>query len=483
MQPEHTDVVLFFENHEISKEMLLAEFEAVLDHVVSVPEFEDQTVEAAFVRVNENLHATAIVFFKIAFVRGGGADPKWNVPLEHMASNSSTGPDLGAGKIRLACYSQCPVAWHQKQLWDPAMSPGHNTFMQIRIALVNNRLGLTHVPAALAPEGTSGNPQALPSLGMDQAVSVPQKKFGAEAQVLSAEQTAERKRIAEHIKSQRLHIATLKNKRNEDIAKLKSEFQKQLRHHQQTAQQLERQCQEQTERADRFKTLLQEQVRNIKQERERAAAQLSEARTQDVGEQFDILQQKFDLELQAKIGAETAELKEMLEMRNVELFYREEQMTALRDEIANLRQEKVRLLNQGANSYLEQLSEAGVDFVAHHPGAGHLSISAADVGEYLDSPQRFAAKKCYVDSELYGVWLEHYNDPVCQADVDVSGEGDSFPCGRSLERVEIPNQYVANFSNRCPEHQNQATFVDAQAGNDDKQESQQCEPIPIQRGA
>lgn len=482
MQAEHTDVVLFFEDHEISKEMLLAEFEAVLDHVVSVPEFEDQTVEAAFVRVNENLHATAIVFFKIDFVRGGGADPKWNVPLEHMASNSGAGPDLGAGKIRLACYSQCPVAWHQKQLWDPAMSPGHNTFMQVRTALAANRLGLKHVPAALAPQGTSANPQALPSLGMDQAVSAPQKKVATQTQPLSAEQVEERKRIAEHIKSQRLHIATLKNKRNEDIAKLKSEFQKQLRHHQQTAQQLERQCQEQTERADRFKALLQEQVRNIKRERQRAAEQLSEARTQDVGEQFDILQQKFDLELRAKLDAETAELKEMLEMRNVELFYREEQMTALRDEIANLRQEKVRLLNQGANSYLEQLKDAGVDFVAHHPGAGHLSIDASDVGEYLDSPQRYAAKKCYVDPELYAVWLEHYNDPVCQAEVDVSGEGDSFPCGRSLERVEIPNQYVANFSNRCPEHQNQATFVDAQAGNDDKQE-QQRQPIPLQRGA
>ncbi len=131
----------------------------------------------------------------------------------------------------------------------------------------------------------------------------------------------------------------------------------------------------------------------------------------------------------------------------------------------------------------DRLQDAGVDFVAHHPGAGHLSIAAADVGEYLDSPQRYAAKKCYVDADLYKVWLEHYNDPVCQADVDVSGEGDSFPCGRSLERVEIPNQYVENFSNRCPEHQNQASFVDAQAGNDDKQEQQESQPIPMRRGA
>ncbi len=465
MQTEYTDVVLFFEDHQVSKTMLLPEFEAILDHVVTVPECEEQNAQLAYVRVDQHLDIRAIVLFKLQFDSRGSADPKWNLPLDHMASNASAGPDLGGGRIRLACYSQCPIPWHQKQLWDPVMAPANNSFAQIRERIAENSLQLPRVPKPAAPKNREADP---PALSMDQAV--PSKRSVAAARQAAGQprrrrNDAQRDRIAQMVKSQRLHIATLKNKRKEDAAKLKAEFRKRVAQFEKQFAELKGELGEQQNRASRYKALLEEQVNSIRHERERYAAQLQEVRsTQDSSDQLEELQQKYELELTARVEAETAELKEMLEMRNVELFYREEQMTTLRDEIANLRKEKVRLLNQNANTYLEQLAEAGVDFVAHHPGAGHLSIPLADVGRYLDDPQGFAAKKCYVDVTLYQQWLEHYNDPVCQAHVELDGE--SFPCGRHVDRVDIPNQFVATFSDRCPEHQRQSSLVDSQATND-----------------
>jgi len=463
MPNDHTDVVLFFDDLNISKEMLLPEFEAVLDHVVSMPELASQRAQAAYVRANPYLQVQAIVFFTLEFDKNGVADPKWNLPLEHLASNSSFGPDLGAGKVRLACFSQCPIPWHQKQLWDPVMSPSLNTFVQIRNAVANNRLGLVarlkEAPAAEPKTATTAEP---PSLNLSQRVennvASAQKVGDQNANQAAAGSGAgiraeQRDRIAQLIKSQRFHIATLKNQRQEDHSRLKREFQKQLSQYDRRAGQLDQKYQEQKELADSYKELLDEQVDNLRVDRERFAIQLQEARSAEGSEQLAILQKQFAAELQARVEADTAELKQMLEKRNVELFYREEQMTALREEIANLRQEKVRLLNQGANSYLEQLTDAGVDLVAHHDGAGHISIPVAEVGEYLDSPQAYVAKKCYVEPELYEQWLEHYSDPVCQAPVNMGDDQESFPCGRQVSRVEIPNQYVSGFNDRCPEHQ------------------------------
>lgn len=469
MQGEHTDVVLFFDDLSISKEMLVPEFEAVLDHVVSMPELEGQRVNAAYVRVGAQLQVNAVVLFTLSFDDAGVADPKWNLPLEHLATNSSTGPDLGGGRIRLACFSQCPIPWHQKQLWDPVMSPSHNTLVQIRNAITSNKLGLECVEAATETP-------APPALSMAQSVAAPR------AAAVPQLQSEQRDRIAQLIKSQRLHIATLKNKRAEDRSRLKQEFQKQLSRYDRRTGQLEQQCKDHQARAERFKSLLDKQVQNIKTERERFSLELQAARSADGNDQLAKLQQQFSLELQARVDAETVELKEMLEKRNVELFYREEQMTGLREEIAALRQERVRLLNQGASSYLEQLADAGVDFVAHHDGVGHLSIAASEVGEYLSSPQEFAAQKCGVSLQHYQQWLEHVGDPVCQAQVTMDGDGESFPCGRQVATVDNPSQFVAQYNDRCPEHQHQPCFTSTDAINDSVAEQQEASQR-LRRGA
>ena len=63
----------------------------------------DQEAKAVYVVLNNQLQVEALVFFLIYFDDEGRADPEWNLPVERLASISGSGPDLGAGAIRLSC--------------------------------------------------------------------------------------------------------------------------------------------------------------------------------------------------------------------------------------------------------------------------------------------------------------------------------------------------------------------------------------------
>src|SRR5690606_17757487 len=136
------EAVLFFNEQGVCKQMLLPEFEALLDGVVSMPEFADQQMRMVYVLINPRLLIRSAVFFYLDFDEKGVADTGWNLPLRHLAENAGRGPDLGAGPIRLACRSQCPVSWHQMHLWDPSLAPGKNDLVVIRDVVKRNALGL-----------------------------------------------------------------------------------------------------------------------------------------------------------------------------------------------------------------------------------------------------------------------------------------------------------------------------------------------------
>ena len=136
----------------VSKEMMYTEFEAVLDGVVGLDDFAGQTKKAGFVIVNDQLQAIACALFIIQFDKNGCADKTWNIPLRHLAEAGGMGPDMGAGPIRLACRSQCSVAWHQGSMWDPNMQAGSNTFVEIRDAITRNRLCLVKGNGPAAPQ-------------------------------------------------------------------------------------------------------------------------------------------------------------------------------------------------------------------------------------------------------------------------------------------------------------------------------------------
>ena len=61
--PTSYDAVLFVDHNKVVKEMLLTEFEAVLDGVVGEPDFSNSTAHAVYLKVNRRLDIIGAVFF------------------------------------------------------------------------------------------------------------------------------------------------------------------------------------------------------------------------------------------------------------------------------------------------------------------------------------------------------------------------------------------------------------------------------------
>src|SRR5690606_25183244 len=103
--PEQLEAVFLFQGDSVAREMLYREFEAILDGFVPVTEYAGGLAKAVYVQVNPDLMMSAAVFFILAFDDKGMIDRRWNVPLQQLAASAARGPDLGAGPIRLACFS------------------------------------------------------------------------------------------------------------------------------------------------------------------------------------------------------------------------------------------------------------------------------------------------------------------------------------------------------------------------------------------
>ncbi|PIE41228.1 MAG: hypothetical protein CSA49_04450, partial [Gammaproteobacteria bacterium] len=430
------EAVLFFEGDSISKEMTYSEFEAVLDGVVGLNDLAGDQVSAAYVHVNGHLKVSACVLFKINFDRLGFADKSWNIPLRHLADTAARGPDMGAGPIRLACKSQCSVSWHQPQLWDPVMTAHNNTFAKIHDAVANNRLCLpttgepefldsafatenqwtmAEVPLSAASE--SAQPlKEPPVLSVDESFDgtyVDDQELGLTESLLEALESAHRKKMASLIRQQHLHVKTMQNEHQQELAKLKLNYEQSLQqleidvarlanlheslHSQNIA--LREQNEAQRRQLETFK-----KTRNIELQKAEAYEK----------QQVDALRSQYEELMAQRVAEETAKLKEQIELRNMELMHRHEVAKKLREELCDLRRDKLRLVNDGGDKFLDRLEALGISFIAFHPGAGRISILLKDMGAYMENPIGFAADRCLVSEEHYRVWLEHYHNPVCQ---------------------------------------------------------------------
>lgn len=439
---EQLEAVFLFQEEQISRELLYPEFEAILDGFIPVPDFANTAAKAAYVQVDHSLCVTGVVFFLLGFDANGMVDRRWNVPLRQLIETAGSGPDMGAGAIRLACYSQCSIAWHQKNLWDPLMQRGNNSFVAMRKAVKANRLGLIVKPALVKESKPVAPVQAVRSAQEAELeqIALEQKLHDHYAQQL-------RDKTAMLIKEQRLHIATMMNQHQAKLHALQHEHQQRLLAYQQKHQQFEQQNKELAERNRHLKDTLDVQANKIEGMREYFAHKLKAAQ-QDESSQVQVLQDNFTLELDAKIQAATAELREMLDMREVELFYRHQNESALKDEIVNLKRENQQLLKNSGDQLLGRLTKAGVNLVVFLPGLGEIAIALDDIGRYLEDPQAYAADKAGVNQAVYIAWLEHHKSPCCNA-VDPRGH----LCGRSITMIETPLEFHPGESDRCAQHQ------------------------------
>jgi hypothetical protein len=413
MTNEQTDIVLFFSDGEISQQMLLPEFDALLDQVISLPEYADTEMKLAYVKVNRALKVTAAVLFLLKFDHHGAADKRWNLALDHLAQHTPYGPDLGAGPIRLSCRSQCSVAWHQQQLWDPNLELADNTLKRIAEAVSRNTLGLKFesVPQAKEPEN-------------------------------------KRSALADQIKQQRLQIAALKNRDRERARQWQRDAQHRIKALESKLKEAQGEKKQAEKNAQRFQALLRQQEKRLHEDRAQYSNALRKTREVDADE-LAALEQRLEREYEAARVNAVNELETQLAVKSMELAYSEELNSSLEQQLQQQQERLEKILNQNAASYLAQLEESGVRFVAFHEGAGHISLSRLDVGRYLDSPTAFAAAYCGVDKQLYRQWLAHYKMPQCSARL-ASGE----LCCEPVPRLESPEQFVAMYSDRCQKHQN-----------------------------
>ncbi len=457
MHHQNSEAVLFFDNDKIVKEMLYSEFEAVLDDVVGISEFADKNCSAVFIKINPQLKVVAAVFFTIKFMPDGSADRNWNLPLVHLSEISGRGPDLGAGTIRLACRSQCPIPWHQRSMWDPLMSAENNSFVAIRSVIARNRLGL--VEEKLPPVVTFVEPPVLQSTQQSgrPSPSVPEltNTMGAAAAENSSAifLQQERDKAARLIKRLRLQIATMGTRHRDEKSAVSVEHASAISEYQDSLAKMKKVLGAERKKNKTLKKGISEQEAEFQLVSEQFLDQVDEAKALEKS-QLAGLAKKFELELKGKIETESAQLKEMLDMREVELHYRDEQISNLRDEVSDLRGEKQRLLTEGGDKFLEKLGSSGITFVAYHPGTGHLTIPVAEAGEYLDSPTLYVAKKLFVSKARYLEWLDHYQSPVCSHS-DSSGE-----CRENIERVDGPGHFIPGKSDRCARHMLSAASYD-----------------------
>lgn len=437
--------IAFIENNAVAVEMLYSEFEAILDSFIPLPDYAGRNVQAVYIEIDSQLCITAAVFFLIQFDKSGFPDKSWNVPLQTLAESSARGPNLGAGPIRLACYTQCPVPWQQRNLWDPDLSPGTNHLTILRKAVHDNKLGLAFKPKQ--EETFVDEDDAIPTLTM-----VEEKRFEkAWREDLEDELKAKlykgfRNRLADTLKKQRLQLATVRNKHRQKLDALNREHQSRVERYKAQIDELNAQLQSQNSVVLELKATIENQAEKMANVREYFEEKLKGMKS--IGEgQLSILNQQFELEAAAKIEAATTELKEQLQLKDIEIMYLTEHQKNLNDELENLRDEKSKAQHSSGDKILDELCEAGISFVAYQTGIGHLNISKDEVTKYMDSPEAFSAEKCGVSLPTYRAWMDHFTNPCCQA---INKDGSV--CAKPVSRVTSPLDFHSGESDRCEEH-------------------------------
>lgn len=459
MSSDRYSAVLFCEKGKIAREMMYAEFEAILDSFVPLPEYSGLEIQAIYVEIAPSLKVVAAVYFLIGFDGAGHADRKWNVPLQQLAEQAEPGPNLGAGPIRLACRSQCPVSWHVQNLWDPDMHKSPNDFVLLRDVIKRNRLGfkkveeeVEDVPPPLATESVAPAAPAAADLlnalvgenatEADRALSASLVKFLR--QKLNEENVSEREEMA---KRQTLLLAAQKTKFEDEIHKLEEQHGQELKQMQDRLQEYHHQLAEQKKLAEKFQQQLAEQDQTHAESQKLFEQKMAKSKEVD-NSQIEAFKKALVQEMQRKTEALAKEYSTELATRDMEISYRDDEKAALQKEVERLKAEKALLISQGGEQFLNRLRESKVSFVVYHQGPGHINIEIDAIGDYLSNPMAYVAKSCKVTEEVYRQWLKHHEHPVCQSYSEAKGE----VCGKKLKPIGSPSQFVPGRSDRCPLH-------------------------------
>ncbi len=452
--------VIFFVDGRVDREMLFTEFEAILDNFVPIPGYADKDVQAVCVGINGQLKIISAIFFMLHFDSTGNADNKWNIPLQELIEQAELGPDLGAGPIRLCCRSQCPVDWHVQNLWDPDMNQQPNIFIVLRDLIKQNRLGFKELSFDIDEIHDSNRlPFEIPVLNSDALVAGTGMGNNdiSDADKSLAHSLIQyiRKKVAMDNSEQlndlerqyQLQLIAEKNKAADALRETAQLHSDELRQMQSQFLLMQEVSENERQATEALRRQLQDQQQMVDTLRESFHVQLAETK-QVEGHQIDLLKANFESELQLRIQGIVKELEAQIDAKDIEISYNKEQQSVLRDEINALHNEHAKLIKEAGEQFITRLRDNKVTFMAYHLGAGNIAIDLEDIGTYLENPMAYAANICKVSEVDYRGWLTHYNNPVCCEFSAAKGEA----CGKKLRRVDIPAQFVAGRSDRCPLH-------------------------------
>lgn len=401
--------VLFIEGNQVAREMRASEFGAFLDGYVGLSDLAETEVKAVLVDLSGDLLVRALVFFRIWFDEEGRADSSWSVPVEELAGQGAKGPDMGGGAIRLVCRSQCPKPQYASELWDPDMTPGNNHFQVIRKAINANTLKFRRTQ----PEEEENIPVLRP--GADESAEAGEARIGAN-----------RARVAQLIREQRLRIKTLQSVHRDMLSEVQREHRFEIKALHNEAADLEQKHERQRLNNEQLKDRLSERNQQYLTMQEQVAAGGAEKGRDD-----------------ANVNAELVLLREQLERKQRELEHRDEKFVALEHEAHELRHREPL-----ENTVMGHLKAQSVFLVGYHPGVGHLTLPYDEIEAYFRNPTAFAAERCGMNEPAYLQWLEHYENPVCQHRLE---NGD--PCDEPLLRVSQPGEFQPGLADRCEHHQ------------------------------
>lgn len=480
-----TDAVFFIKDGQIVQEMMKAEFDALVDGIVDAPDYKGRKMAAVYLQITDSLCIRSLLFFIIHFDKQGRVAADWNVPINQLMQSAGRGMDLGAGLIRLVTKSQCSVPWHKESLWDPT-KPVYSALVQ---AVKENRLGIVESDESWQagdewdiPVLTSEPPvlTAVPTLtaveipvlqAAEPVLVTPSTTTTADNAVVASEQHDEAKL---HVLQQELNAMkaaysvridklqkerdelkdknktlseSLKEQAKQHISALTADFNHDIKQKEKQIAALKEQLENEQKRYTEFKEQQAEQATQYQIEREEMEEKLQQDKV--ASKEVDGLKLAFAKELAAKIEAETTQMNARLAMREVELFYREEQMSLLRDEIAQLKNDKQHLLNSKDGDVLRALEDQGVSLVMFQPGLGHITLGFDDIGKFLAAPMDYLASRYSVSEEDFTRWQKHYQQPICQH----SEQGST--CGKAIKRVDMLAHFVAGVSDRCDQHAKQ----------------------------
>jgi prefoldin subunit 5 len=406
------EAVFILKDHEVVSGFWLTEFEQHIRHGDALAPFSATTLQAAYVQIGNHRCAESMVLFEIPLQPGADGEAvarsNWYMPLRRLADSAGRGPNMGAGRIKLACKSQCSISWHAESLWEPVTSD----FMAVRKALRDNRL------------------DQKVNTGSDVATTVLQSVSAVSAVERVTESVSATSLLAQ--KHSDPEVEALKHTLRNEVDAYRNQLQ-------QLQQEIERQknISEKLQRQAEQRLVEQATAAPVNRVAEDDREQMRQLHSQEVTayqQQIEALRSELEM---ARLDAETSKLPQDDDAPGRPSGA---EVESLQSEIESL-SARIQVLEESSiDRFVSRVSGLDAVLVAFHPGAGHLTITPDNMKLYADNPVAYAAQKCFVSEETYRNWLDHYDDPRCQQ------------CQAEIPRVEQPRDFEQRLSAFCKMH-------------------------------